>query len=632
MAAPISLRNLRDAHIAENRPVKNYVNTARLKVQAGTGVRKRAFVFFGKSMPAGVNMTEGFFRVWNADAQTGSVTLTIELLNESWAGSRVTWDKQPGVRSTPNAIALTKSNAAKNTLWEFNILPFLQYVAGGGSWYGIRITTNSNNALSYYSTQAESSEYRPQVVMQWNDAPEPPDGLEPNNGNSVSVPKPVLSYEFSDVAGDTDLAFHQVQIDNNSDFSSVMYDSTMVPTTDPSFDLNAPPAGAPVFTALAADALVYWRVKVQDGSGATSEWSTYDNTPPASFKYLAKPTLNVSSILSRVLPGPITQYYVEDSSPTVAWSVTGSTQVAYQVFIRKMDTADKPPIWDTGKITGTVTTVQAPKNTLKSKTAPYELTVRVWDNVKRQKEGDRPIYTEYVSPIFYYAPGTSVTRPTSPSVALVAPWPWVDFTFYRGSAPDSFSIYRDDELVENDIAPGDIFVSGTKYVYRDRTAAPREPHTWLAVANVNGTDSQPSDPVTTQTNPNFSWLMEPDSSNPIAIVKSASTPTPAVDAQTTSMQEVHQPLAGLPVLITQQISGFEGHVDGVLSDEVVPGLSGREMRRRFKKWKRNPGTVLLLYMVDEVLRIVPYNMTYRPRAKGGGKVIYDISFDFFEVD
>jgi hypothetical protein len=54
------------------------------------------------------------------------------------------------------------------------------------------------------------------------------------------------------------------------------------------------------------------------------------------------------------------------------------------------------------------------------------------------------------------------------------------------------------------------------------------------------------------------------------------------------------------------------------------------MKNKFKKWKRTPGKSFLLYRIDEVLTVVPYNMTYKPEAYSGG-VRYRVSFDFFEV-
>jgi hypothetical protein len=380
-------------------------------------------------------------------------------------------------------------------------------------------------------------------------------------------------------------------------------------------------------TATAASQTFFWdRVSgVANVDVAAFHGGSTDTDVIGPYTYAWTGTANAST-------STMSQLYVEDSSPTVAWALTGRTQTAYQVIIARAD-APNDPLWDTGKVTSTAQSVTAPTNTLKSKTAIYRLTIRVWDDIQRQKEGSNPIYIEWTRD-FMYAPGTSVTAPTGLSVVTTDPWPWVDLTFQRSTPPDSFSIWRDDEdLVDNDVDPGSIYVSGTTYTYRDRMAPPRMAHTWTVVANVNGVDSQPSNSVGLTTKPGFTWLMEPDSNNPIALVKSASTPSPAVDAQTTMMQEVHQPVGGdSPVLITQFISGFEGHVDAVLSDDIVAGLTARMMKTRFKKWKKNPGTVLLIYMVDEVLRIVPYNMTYRPRAKGGGKVIYDVSFDFFEVD
>lgn len=796
MPAPVTLRNFHDGFVHEAKPTRNFSNTARLKlVGAGATNTMYSFLFWGKPFPAGATITSAKLRVWNVQAWNGTINLALHRISTPWSVNRINWNRQPSI--TGSAITVTKSNAAARTMWEFDITALIQSVANGGVWYGVRLSANGAAIKNLFSAQAEASAYRPQVIIQWSDAPQPPEDLSPAGGRSVAKPKPLLSYTFTDVSGDTTLDQHQFQFSSHNTFAVVNHDTGWLTTAEPELDM-----ATTSWAGLANEGGTWWRVRVRDGAGIVSGWSA-----PALFYYRTRGVLNTNSIGSQVtrtnlhtdpdmervgtgafgtlggasiakgaaynldggnglqvltpangttdsgvnllagglsliagriytvsvrvrslqaqtlvfspqgaaLPagtrksevfaagetkrifqtitaftsgalnwyllrndgsvateyhldsitinegltnshfsgnmvdsgvmGPYiynftgavnnststeTQLFVEDTSPPILWTYTGRTQTAYRAIIQDLSNPDNW-VFDSGKVTSTINSIDTVRKIITKKGQAYRLTLYVWDNIEREKNGSDPVPTFLVRD-FIYAPGNTVTSPTDLVATPDYPWPWVNLNFKRSTPPDSFTIFRDDEVVENNIDPGELDVGGVNYRYIDKTAAPRVPHTYEVVANVNGKDSRPSNESIATPKPTVTWMMNPDLSSPIALVKSASEPTPVVDAQAMTMQETHQPIGGgSPVLITQFLSGFEGHVDAVLADGVVP-VSARVMRNRFKAWKRNPGTVVLLFMVDEVLRIVPYNMTYRPRAKGGETILYDVSFDFFEVD
>lgn len=615
MPDPVIVRNFRDSYVWSAKPTRNFSTTNRLKVASGT---LYSYLFCSKPMPPGAVVTSAVLRVWNVEVWAGSVTLAVQRLAGNWAGSRINWSNKPGV--TGDTYQAIKTNTPAGTMWEIDITEMMNLVSQGAAWYGIRLVANGASTKNIYSAQAAAMDMRPQMVVQWSDAPEKPDGLAPDGNRSVSSPKPTLAYTFTDVSGDTSLAMHRIQTSATAAFTTVAWDSGWVATTDPQFKLSTSS-----YPGLASGASTYWRVQAQDGAGVQSEWSD-----PAQFKYTPKGTLT-----SATLGGPDTngKYFVQDTTPPIIWSLTGATQVSYQVTIVDMAKPDVL-LYNSGKVTSTATSIDTGGPTakvLKSATATYRLSIRVWDDVVREKTPDALIYYEYLQ-TFIYAPSSSVPAPTLVSTTPALPWPWVDVVFTRSTPPDSFTVMRDGEVVEANLDPGELSQGGTTYLYRDREAAPRQLHSWQVIANVNAADSSPSNTKTANPKPSVTWMMNPDTSSPIALLKSADQPSPVVDAQAMSSQEVHQPVGGTsPVLITQFVSGYEGHVDAVLSDGIVNSLSARTMRDRFKVWKRNPGTEVLLFMVDEVLRICPYNMTYRPRAKSGGIVLYDVSFDFFQV-
>lgn len=683
MATPVSIKNLRDTYVWDDRPSRNFLNASRLKIGGST---YRSFIYFGTSIPDFSKVLTAKLRFFNAEAWSGSVTVSAQAVSAGWAGSRINWNNQPAV--TGPLYEQTISGAPKNTMWEIDITTLVQDAVDNEPWFGIRLVANGGAVKNIYSSQEKATRLRPVVLIEWAERPEIPENLSPNNNLAVSNAKPVLTYEFVDETGDTDITHHHVQIATDETFSSMVFDSGWVPTSTPKMKLADPiirtaaisktvstpnitfavgqitaidqgsgitgtgiPAGTTIlsvnsattatlsanvtsggaitatltknYAGLADGASVWWRVQARDGAGQDTDWSE-----PEQFSRVSRGVLT-----SGALGGPngSGNFYVEDTTPTIIWSLTGRTQAAYQVTITDVDEPDVL-LFNTGKITGTNTTVDTgPDRLITDTTKRYLLTIAVWDTIDRIKTDGDPIPYTYQQQ-FVYQPDSTLDPVTGLVVTGDPPWPWAVLTFQRATPPDAFVIVRDGIVVEDNVDPGDLFLSGTTYVYRDRLAAPRVQHTWQVFAKVNNKNSPPSNSAVFTTRPSFSWLMEPDGSNPVGLVKSASEKAPVVDVNPQSLQEVHQPIGGsAPVLITQFISGFEGKVEAVLADDVISGLSARVMRDRIKAWKRDPGTELLLYMVDEVLQVIPYNWSYRPRAKSGGQILYDVSFDFFQV-
>ena len=776
MVDAVPLTQIRDAYVDESRPSKNYSSTSRLILDATGANQKYAYLYFPKNYPIGVEIYSTKLRLYNADLWAGPVTLTIRVLSEKWAGSRVNWNNKPAVTGT--AITLTKTDAPKGTLWEFELKDVIQAVSDGGSWFGLRLQVDGTARRRLHSAQSEEGELRPEVLVQYADDPEPPENLAPNGNRAVEVDKPWLTYDYIDISGDVTLAAHQFQINDDLDFLSPEFDTGWLATSEPGLDLNTT-----AFAGLANLESKRWRVRVRDGSGAESDWSvpaqmrredkgahtngtlgtkvlaTNRITSPrptvagaanwtglnadgsmnaaiATSPNVVAPNNQYVTVLTRVRnddtdeitvrvsglssagastvapvevvipPGTATEIrwqgntsptstgvrlqievtsgfstgtvfieqglivfgiyddvffsgasvdtgvigpylhawtgaadaststrsvlYVQDTSPTIVWALAGQTQEAWLAEIANVGNLDNPT-YTSGKVTGTENSVEPQEAAVKSSTATYRLTQRVWDDVPRERNGGREIYYEYVRE-FKYIPNDAVVRPVITAVDRAHPWPWMEIKFTRPTPPDYFSIFRDGELIRDKLDPGDLWEGGPTYIYRDRRANPRQNHQWTVVANVNGEDSRESEPFNGRSDPGVTWLMDENGTRPIAIVKSAATPETPIEAQVRTAQEVHQPVGGSnPVLITQYISGFEGSVEGVLSDDIVPGLTAQEMRDRLKYFKRYPGQTLLLYMVNEVLEVVAYNITYRPRAKSGKRIIYDISFELFEV-
>lgn len=624
MSGPLIVRNMQDSYVSQLKPTKNYNSVNRLKLADNGGSpsdQRFAYVYFGRPFPLSTNILVAKFRIWNAGAESGSITVTAKPITQAWSASKVNYNNRPTV--TGSGVAVTKSNPAAGTMWEFDFETLMQDVSNGSGWFGVRLEVNGTSTRAFHSAQSNTTSRRPELEISWTDAPEPPENLNPDDG-LVSIAKPVLTFDFNDVAGDTTLGAVNVQanINGSNVWTSPGWDSGWVtpPNGLPMLDLNTttfPGMGTTLPN------WCWWRVRVRDAGGIASGWSD-----GALMGRLAKGTLTLNS------PALSPNNYVEDTSPTITWTLAslpaGIVQEAFQIWIFPVNNPSSI-LYNSGKITSTANSHQVASRTIKNTGTLYGIRLRVWDSGDREQTIGDPIWYDVYREFTYQGNGT-VTAPVVVSAAPVSPWPYVDITFTRGTAPDSFSIWRDGELVEDDLDPADLFVTGTTYKYRDRLVSPRQSHTWTVTAVQNGVSSNQPTGQSCTPSPSITWLMEPDGDNPICLVKSADRPSPVVDAQAGSFQETHQPVGGgAPVLVTQFIRGFEGHVDAVLADDIVSSLTARGMRNIFKNWKKQPGIKLLLYMVDETLTVVPYNLTYRPRAVSGKKVLYDISFDFFEA-
>lgn len=608
------LKNATDAYVTSRRPNLNKSTQSRIWVSGGAdGNTQQGFMFFTMPFPMGAQVPTANLILQSANAVTGTLTVVIEAVTAQWKAGKLNWNNRPAITAT-NSVSVTKTNPGVGTVWQFNLQPMIQAASTSGVWWGFRIRTSNDPPIQFYSAQA-NSDLRPELDITWTDAPEPPDELSPAGGRAVSVTKPILSFNFTDVAGNTEINAMQVHYKATNTgwtaaagFSSPSWDSGTQSVSSPSLDTNTV-VGAPALTGT----VTYWTVRVQDGSGVWSQWSD-----PESMKYIAQPTVTLDN------PPNATPSVVNDATPPVLWTITGGTQSAYKVIVTAKDDPTKI-LWNSGKVSTTLDDTAIPAGILKGHSADnyfYHIDVYIWDNnaSQREKNGSNPIYV-LLSRDFQFDPGATAAV-SSASAAQVTPYPWVDVSFSRSSAPDEFNIYRDTELIDSVLASS-VSIGGTNYKYRDKTPSPRVSHTWSVQAVVNQVTGPKVATGAVTTRLLAPLMMELDGTNPIYFLN------PNVDPQSLNIQEVQQPVNAPPVLVTQYQGGYQGHLDGVLSDGVLTGVTARAMRDIFKKWKRHAGDTYYLYLVDEVLQIVPYNMTYKPRAVTEG-ILYDVSFDFFE--
>lgn len=613
------LRNSTDTYVAEKYPTKNYQSTPQIYLNGSASVDTRyGYMHFVLPFQRGVTIQSAKLRLWNGQVWAGAVNMAVRRTNANKNFAQLNYNNRPGTVGYQSNVS--KTGAAANTMWEHDLTTLFQEVSNGAAWYGLQIWIDNTVAGKWiHSTQSGSAQFRPELEITWSDQPQAPSVLSPSGGRAVSTNKPVLSFDFVDYSGDTTLAAAEIQIDPAANgvapaWTTATANPTGLPVESAMVDL-----ATTTYPGLAEDATTQWRVRVKDGAGLWSAFSEW-----ASFKRDSFGTLVINN------PALSPNNFITEPTPPIIWDYTGHTQTAYQVFLRKIDSPTL--LWDSGKLTSTAEEVTLPSQAIVDITGTFEVTVRVWDEVDRVAEGSRRAYIE-LARTFTYQPSATVSPVTNLVVVQDSPWPWVKVSWKRATAPDSFSVLRDNKVVESEILPSEVFVSGTDYTYYDRLIPLRQSCTYQVQAIVNhvASSANPTQAVTSK--PNWSFLMRPDRSDAIALLKVGSDRAPMVDPNLTSMQEMFEPIGGTsPVLITQFIRGYQGKVSAVLADDILPGVTAKMMKDRYKKFLEEKGTRLLLYWLDESMYVICYNMTYRPRAISGSRLVYDIEFDFFEVD
>lgn len=270
--------NALDTYVSATYPSRSYEQASRLFVTSGENL---AFAYFTRPFPLGVTVLSAKLRVYTYEVtSTGSRTLTLHLSADRPAYGWLTWNNAPGGM---NPIAVTKSGALPGaTLWEFDVTEQMQAVSDGALWKGWRFSTSSTETLKIYGHDG-GGPYVPELAVSWSDAPDAPSQLSPSSGGVIADPKPLLRWDYTDVAGDTEMAALQVQISASESMASP-WDSGVVLASLPQLDLKG--TSFPGFTSASS----WWRVRVRDGAGLWSQWSD-----PAETRYVGKATFTLVS-------------------------------------------------------------------------------------------------------------------------------------------------------------------------------------------------------------------------------------------------------------------------------------------------------------------------------------------------
>lgn len=583
---------------------------------------QRAYLYMAKGFPRGANIINAKLRVYTAGAWNTTPTLTVQRITSDWKVGRITHDNAPSSTTSQQVTGSHASNA-DGDLWEFDVTNILQTIAGspgtgsGSSpWYGFRISTSGTSRKNLWS--ADALDFRPTLTVTWSEAPDAPSVLTPGGGRYVSVAKPVLMFDFTDTVGDTTLQAVQVQISNSSAvvssggaFSSSTFDSGSVASSVAQLDLSAT-----AYAGITAGATIYWIVRVQDGSGSWSKWSD-----PTSVTRAAKGTLTITN------PAVSPNNFVTDVTPPFAWTFTGETQTQWRLQI--LDSTAENVLYDSGKQQGAGTSHTPTSSKILKFGKTYTLRLRVWDSkLRAPTTGDGgtadPPYVE-ATRTFTVNESATVATVTGLSVAAHSPEPWNEVNFSRSTAPDSFTIVRDDGLHVTGIVPSEVFVSGTAYKWIDKQPQRRRSHTYTVKAVVNG--------VTSASNPSAAgtaiglgaiWLQDLDKGTAVMLVN-------AEESESTLSEDgaTYTPInAAVGVRITQRVGGLVGTVNGFVANTVGKTQDQWANLLLAMRVKRQHDFVLTIGR--ETFHCNVFNINVEPQK--GPDAQRAVSFEFMQTD
>ena len=216
----------------------------------------------------------------NADNTTANCDFLIEVLR---GGVRVSMSSFYAV--------IYPSLPAGNTTWVYPV-PIGSGVSAGYCDIKVSARQPAGDAGASWRTATQTN-----AVYIDNAAPSTPTLLTPSTGTCTNNNKPTLDWSDVTKASGATIITYDIQIANNSSFTSPTVDTNVASST-------YTPVGA------LADGLWYWKVRARDNAGNTSSWTS----PWTFFVDIQTPT-NPST------PLPITGHNVPGCyNPTLSWT------------------------------------------------------------------------------------------------------------------------------------------------------------------------------------------------------------------------------------------------------------------------------------------------------------------------
>lgn len=456
-----------------------WVNSAATSLNTGKNLRfrvqdgpptKRAFVFIKNPVAQGGVVSDARLRIRGRGTSGTSATLTLQRCASNWRELQINYDNQPGV--TGSTVTVTGTQSTDGQVWEFDVTALVQTMANQNRPFNVRIISDAATELQFYSF--DSPAFRPVLDIDWSMPPEAPTELSPAGGSKVTLAKPKLLFNYTEITGDDEMLACQVQVnstntyvDEDTGFTAPDFDSGVFVTSDPELDLSD---GSLSFGGITTGDSVWWAAKVESAAGDWSPWSR-----PVTFGRIARGSLAILSPTGGV---------VNDASQEIIWELTGTTQIAWSVDVWVDATSEI--VHRTGVRKGADTSYTLPWGVIISESVTYRIRVRVWEDITRVTTPGDPVFTEAIE-TFVFAEDPTPDPFTDLVIDQLPPLlPVPRLNFQRATAPDFVSVWRDGGLVATDLDPADLAVSPGVYEYLDYSAEPRLSHTYKVRPKVDG--------------------------------------------------------------------------------------------------------------------------------------------------
>lgn len=533
----------RDAWVGASHPDANHGGAPWWRLSAGGqfGLLRMQF-----TVPRGATVTSATLKL-HAKGSFPAQTLTARRFSDSFNERHVTWNNAPGTTGT-NATVTTAALADGDPI-SLDVLDHVQSIAMGAKNYGWKVTTDdATDSSRIYGL--DGGKFQPQLVIEYAEKPGIPTGIVPSDGSVCSDPAPTITYDYNDVTGEG-MAAQRVMCDPAGNFTTPAFDSGWVDATEPEFDLSAS-----TFTAMTEDATMQGQIQVRGNDGGESD-------PSDVFEWTYKAQVNVTL----GSPSAATPNVFEPTPPVTA--TLDKPAAAYEVRITRQDdhthvlyNSHKVPANGATTLSHTIPKKWRGNRVLRDDIG-YALNWRVWDQeTARQATPGHPIFG-FAWVDFTADTDAAVAPVDSLTVEQDGITPWVILTWTRSSAPDSWVIRMDGHVVESDILPADVLVSGSTYQWRFKGASPRKAHTFHVRAVVNGRSSPNGPAATITTQPVGMWIIDPDTYKAAVIFGD----DPGSMSQP-DLASLYTTLSGLPRRVVTGKQGLQGQMTGVLVDAL----------------------------------------------------------------
>lgn len=585
----------------------NAVHDEPPRLRAGAGTANYAFLRSRSPVPSGDTVTAASLRVVVASGAAGTVNLTLKRVTK-----RVTWDElthntKPTVTAT-DAATVTLSSPVDGTVATFDVAAIQRTIAGGAANYGWRI--ESDVAIKLYGFDSPNP---PKLTVDSVSDPSQPTDLRPAGIGSVA--KPVLTFSAPDITGEAVIQSVQAQLSTSSTpaadasgtWTAPTFDSGEVTATTPALDL----AGT-AYAGLAADATIYWHIRWKSGG----VWSAWSDT----VAYTRK-TWSALSITN-----PSAGVVEEPTPPFIATYAPGVKRFRVTVYkASDLTQAITASDWlDGASATAVSWTPTKPLHDGINYTVAFDIQDA---NTRTPSQGD-PNYLRATANFTTTFVGT-VTVPTLTSVVQDATLPLPNLTFTRSTAPDSFTIKRDGEVVAADLNPADLLVSGTTYSWRDPNfGEPLTSHTYRVAAVVNGQRSDWSAGSAVTIAPVGLWIIGSD----LATFFMLADYRLGDGWQRNDQSELFTVIGrSTSVQITAALGAIEGSVEGSLIAGPATTATAATMAASFETIRLAQSPVTMV-CGDYVGKVRLRNMLLKPHPdRKVNQDIRAVSFSFIEA-